>query len=117
MGALRSRALAANTGGAGLAGDKMQATGFAAVESWEGVRLKACKTNAARPVAPMAEGIEYKGYTVVLLRRAAGWRIYIRPPDAPMRRAEFPAALSREEVIAEATRLIDASATDARRTR
>jgi hypothetical protein len=65
----------------------------------------------------MAEGIEYKGHTVVLLQRAGGWRVYIRPPDAPMRRAEFPATLSREEVIAEATHLIDASATEARRRR
>lgn len=95
----------------------MQATGFAASKAQEGVRLEGAEQPQRCPVAPMAEGIEYKGHTVVLLRRAGGWRVYIRPPDAPMRRAEFAAALSRDEVVAEATRLIDASATDARRSR
>jgi hypothetical protein len=55
----------------------------------------------------MTENIEHRRHTIIVLRRAAGWRVYIRPPDAPMRRAEFGATLSREQVIAEATRLID----------
>jgi hypothetical protein len=62
----------------------------------------------------MAEGIEHKGHTIVLLQREAGWRVYIRPPDAPMVRAEFPASLSREQVVAEARRLIEESAAASR---
>jgi hypothetical protein len=65
-------------------------------------------------VVRVAESIEHKGHTIVVLQRATGWRIYIRPPDAPMRRAEFPAALSREQVIAEAARLVDEAAAAAR---
>lgn len=62
----------------------------------------------------VAESIEHKGHTIVVLQRTTGWRVYIRPPDAPMRRAEFPAALSREQVIAEAARLVDEAAAAAR---
>lgn len=62
----------------------------------------------------MAEGIEHRGHTIMLLKGEAGWRVYIRPPDAPMQRSEFPASLSRDEVIAEATRLIDEAAAAAR---
>ncbi|HZB91080.1 MAG TPA: hypothetical protein VE397_06555 [Stellaceae bacterium] len=65
----------------------------------------------------MTEGIEHRGHTIVLLQRATGWRVYIRPPDAPMRRSEFPPALTREQVIAEATRLVDEAAEAARSTR
>ncbi|MGO8918301.1 MAG: hypothetical protein ACLQJR_20570 [Stellaceae bacterium] len=55
----------------------------------------------------MAESIEHKGYTITLLHRAPGWRIYIRPPDAAMTRAELTEALSREQAIAAATRLVE----------
>jgi hypothetical protein len=55
----------------------------------------------------MAESIEHKGYTIALLRRAAGWRLYIRPPDAAMIRAELPATLSREQAIERATSLVE----------
>ncbi len=55
----------------------------------------------------MAEGIEHKGHDIAVLRRTGGWRVYIRPPDAPMTRADFPDALSRDEVIAQAIALID----------
>ena len=66
------------------------------------------------PAVRVAESIEHKGHTIVVLQRTTGWRVYIRPPDAPMRRAEFPAALSREQVIAEAARLVDEAAATAR---
>jgi hypothetical protein len=66
------------------------------------------------PAVRVAESIEHKGHTIVVLQRATGWRVYIRPPDAPMRRAEFAAALSREQVIAEAARLVDEAAATAR---
>ncbi|HWI25345.1 MAG TPA: hypothetical protein VN668_00120 [Stellaceae bacterium] len=62
----------------------------------------------------MAEGIEHKGHTIMLLKRDSGWRVYVRPPDAPMQRSEFPASLSRDEVIAEVTRLVDEAAAAAR---
>jgi hypothetical protein len=65
----------------------------------------------------MTEGIEHKGHAIIILRRAAGWRVYIRPPDAPMTHAEFPQALSREQVIAEATRIVDETIAAARATR
>jgi len=55
----------------------------------------------------MAESIEHKGYSIILLRRAPGWRIYIRPPDAAMTRAEVREALSREQALAAATRLVE----------
>jgi hypothetical protein len=55
----------------------------------------------------MAENIEHKGYTIALLGGAQGWRIYIRPPSAAMVRAELPATLSRDEAVAEATRLVE----------
>ncbi len=55
----------------------------------------------------MAESIEHKGYTITLLHRAPGWRVYIRPPDAGMTRAELRDALSREQAIAAATRLVE----------
>jgi hypothetical protein len=55
----------------------------------------------------MADSIEHKGYTITLLHRPPGWRIYIRPPDAAMTRAELPDALSRDEAIAAATRLVE----------
>jgi hypothetical protein len=68
-------------------------------------------------VVRVTESIEHKGHTIVVLQRATGWRVYIRPPDAPMRRTEFPAALSREQVIAEAARLVDEAAATARSAR
>lgn len=55
----------------------------------------------------MAESIEHKGYTIALLRITGGWRVYIRPPSAPMSRTELPATLSRDEAVAAATRLVD----------
>ena len=55
----------------------------------------------------MAESIEHKGYTIALLRGPAGWRVYIRPPYAPMKRTELPGELSRDEAVAAATRLVD----------
>jgi hypothetical protein len=55
----------------------------------------------------MTDGTEYKGYTIVALHRTAGWRVYIRPPDAAMTRREFPESLAQDAVIAEAKRLID----------
>jgi hypothetical protein len=56
----------------------------------------------------MAEGTQYKDHTILLIGRRGGvWRVYIRPPDAPMRRAEFPDSLSQDQVVAEARRLVD----------
>lgn len=55
----------------------------------------------------MAESIEHSGHTIVLIRGQADWRVYIRPPRTPMIRAQFAKALSREQVIAEAKRIID----------
>jgi hypothetical protein len=55
----------------------------------------------------MAENIEHKGYTIALLGGATGWRIYIRPPSAAMVRTELPAGFSRDQAIAEATRLVE----------
>jgi hypothetical protein len=55
----------------------------------------------------MTDGTEYKGFTIVALRRTTGWRVYIRPPNAAMTRREFPESLAQDAVIAEAKRLID----------
>jgi hypothetical protein len=55
----------------------------------------------------MTDGTEYKGYTIVAMRGAGPWRVYIRPPNAAMTRHEFPASLVGDAVIAEAKRLID----------
>lgn len=55
----------------------------------------------------MTESIEHKGYTITLLKRTPGWRIYIRPPDAPMTRAELRDELSRDDALAAATRLVE----------
>lgn len=55
----------------------------------------------------MAESIEHKGYTIALLHRAAGWRVYIRPPTARMTRAELPPALTRDQAVAAAIGLVE----------
>jgi len=50
----------------------------------------------------MAESIEHRGYTIALLQRAGGWRVYIRPPDAGMTHKELPPALTRDQAVAAA---------------
>jgi hypothetical protein len=55
----------------------------------------------------MTDRIEHKGYTIVVLRRSGGWRVYIRPPNRSMTRHEFPESLSADAVVAAAKRIID----------
>ncbi|HXZ01454.1 MAG TPA: hypothetical protein VEI03_15775 [Stellaceae bacterium] len=55
----------------------------------------------------MAESIEHRGYTIALLQRAGGWRVYIRPPDAGMTHKELPPALTRDQAVAAAIRLVE----------
>jgi hypothetical protein len=55
----------------------------------------------------MTDAIEHKGYTIIVMRRSGGWRVYIRPPHHSMTRREFPESLSEDAVVAAAKLAID----------